>query len=132
VGLTVLDASVLIALFDAGDACHPAAMSAVLTRSRAQDSIMIPATALSEALVSPYRKSPATGRRMEQLVDALGTVVDETREIARRAAQIRARRSIKLPDALIVATGQDCNASEILTFDERWKNVDRRVRLLVA
>jgi predicted nucleic acid-binding protein len=129
-GLTVLDASVLIALFDAQDACHHAAMAAVASRAGAQDSVLVPATALSEALVAPYKKGPPVGRQMEPLVDALGSVAEVTREIARRAARLRARSPLKLPDALIVATGQECGASEILTFDARWKNVDRRVRVL--
>jgi predicted nucleic acid-binding protein len=34
------------------------------------------------------------------------------------------------PDALILATAVELRAREILTFDERWRSLDPRVRVL--
>jgi predicted nucleic acid-binding protein len=130
-GLSVLDASVVIALFDAGDVCHRAAAAEVAS-ARSRDTIVVPATAMSEALVGLYGKGPAKGREMERLIDALGRVAEVTREIGRRAARIRAQRQIKLPDALVLATGQELDAHAILTFDRRWETVDQRVRVISA
>ena len=48
------------------------------------------------------------------------------------AAQLRAKRQIKLPDALILATAVELRVAEILTFDERWRSIDPRVRLLTS
>ena len=129
-GLSVVDASVLIAMFDPGDACHPQA-AAALQRSMGQYTLAIPATAFSETLVRPYRAgSTALARAVEARIAALGDVVEVTRDIARRAAELRAKRQIKLPDALILATGQALGAREILTFETRWQGIDRRVRVV--
>jgi predicted nucleic acid-binding protein len=87
---------------------------------------------MSEALVGPYGRSPATGHEMERLVDALGLVAEITREIGRRAARIRAQRQVKLPDAIVLATGQELGAHAILTFDRGWGKVDHRVRVIPA
>jgi hypothetical protein len=70
------------------------------------------------------------GQRAEAALTALGNLVDVTRDIASRAAQLRATRNIKLPDALILATAMQVAADEILTLDRRWRGLDSRVRLL--
>lgn len=59
---------------------------------------------------------------------ALGRLVEATRDIASRAAQLRAARQIKLPDALILATAMQMAAEQMVTLDRRWRGV--RVRLL--
>jgi predicted nucleic acid-binding protein len=51
-------------------------------------------------------------------------IIDLSPEIARRAAEERAARGLKLPDAVIVATGL-LEADVILTADARWKGVER-------
>src|SRR5262245_2069054 len=123
--LSVLDASVLIALLDEKDMGRPVARAAVDESKRDHD-LLIPVTAFSESIVAPYRRS----QRAEAALTALGNLVDVTREIASRAAQLRATTQIKLPDALILATAMQVAAEEILTLDRRWSGVDSRVRLL--
>lgn len=127
--LSVLDASVLIALLDEADAGRPIAREAV-ARSQADHELLIPVTAFSESIVAPYRRSSQDGQRAEAALAALGRLVDVTRDIASRAAQLRAARQIKLPDALILATALHVTADQILTLDRRWRGVDPRVRLL--
>ena len=60
----------------------------------------------------------------------MGRVEPVSDEIACRAAQLRARHELKLPDALVIATAMELGAHEILTFDHRWRSLDRRVRIL--
>jgi predicted nucleic acid-binding protein len=127
--VSVLDASVLIALLDEKDVGRPVARTAVDESKRDHD-LLIPVTAFSESIVAPYRRSRRDGQRAEAALGALGNVVDVTRDIASRAAQLRATRQIKLPDALILATAMHVAADEILTLDRRWRGVDSRVRLL--
>jgi predicted nucleic acid-binding protein len=127
--MTVLDASVLIALLDDEDVGRPVARSAVDQSMRDHD-LLIPVTAFSESIVAPYRRSRRDGQRAEAALAALGSVADVTREIASRAAQLRATRQIKLPDALILATAMQMSARQILTLDRRWRGVDSRVLLL--
>jgi predicted nucleic acid-binding protein len=127
--LSVLDASVLVALLDEKDAGRPVARVAVDESKREHD-LLIPVTAFSESIVAPYRRSRRDGQRAEAALAALGTLVDVTRDIASRAAQLRATRQIKLPDALILATAMQLAADQILTLDRRWRGVDSRVLLL--
>ncbi|HEY4028400.1 MAG TPA: PIN domain-containing protein, partial [Candidatus Dormibacteraeota bacterium] len=127
--LSVLDASVLIALLDERDVGRPVARAAV-AESRRDHDLLIPVTAFSESIVAPYRRSRRDGQRAEAALAALGSLVDVTRDVASRAAQLRATRRIKLPDALILATAMHVAADQILTLDRRWQGVDSRVRLL--
>jgi predicted nucleic acid-binding protein len=130
-GLAVVDASVLIAAIDDGDAHHERAI-AELEAALDQQTLRLPAVAFSEALIFPYRESPSRGRAVEGGLRRLGRVEPVTAAIASRAARLRTERRIKLPDALILATAVELRAQEILTFDERWASVDSRVRLLTS
>lgn len=127
--LSVLDASVLIALLDEKDAGRPVARAAVDESKRDHD-LLVPVTAFSESIVAPYRRSRRDGQRAEAALASLGRRVEVTRDIASRAAQLRATRQIKLPDALILATAMQLAAEQILTLDRRWRGVDSRVLLL--
>lgn len=128
-GVAIVDASVLIATMDTADVHHETAV-AELGASRRQHALALPAVAFSEALVLPYRRSQSQGRSVEGGLRRLGRVEPVTDAIASRAAQLRARRQIKLPDALILATAIELRAQEILTFDRRWRSVDPRVHLI--
>jgi predicted nucleic acid-binding protein len=130
-GVAVVDASVLIATIDTLDIHHARAMSE-LKAVRQRHTLALPAAAFSEALVLPYRASQSEGRSVEGGLRRLGRIEPITDTIASRAAQLRARRQIKLSDALILATAVELRSSEILTFDRRWSSVDPRVRLLTA
>jgi predicted nucleic acid-binding protein len=127
--VSVLDASVLIALLDEKNAGRPAARAAV-AQLKGDHDLLIPVTAFWESIVAPYRRSRHAGQRAEAALVALGSIVDVTREIASRAAQLRAARQIKLPDALILATAVHVAADQILTLDRHWRGLDSRVRVL--
>ena len=52
-------------------------------------------------------------------------IVDLSPDIARLAAELRAARGLKLPEAGIVATGLRLGADVIVTADSRWKGIER-------
>lgn len=48
--------------------------------------------------------------------------------IAERAARLRASHPmLRLPDALVIATGVELGADVILTGDRRWQRVHKRI-----
>ena len=127
--LTVVDASVLLAWLGPAEPHHGVATEE-LREARSTGDLAIPVMAFAEALVRPYRQGAPAGRRVERKLTEIARVVPTSIEIGRRAAQLRAGGSIKLPDALVVATGLELRAGAILTLDERLSGIDRSVRVL--
>jgi predicted nucleic acid-binding protein len=128
VALIVLDASIVIALLDPTDALHAGALREVTVH--AGDDLRLPASALAETLVGPARS-----RRIEEFrrkINALDLdVVPIGEEIAVRAARLRARHlSLRLPDALVIASGDTLKAVSILTADPSWKAASPRVQVV--
>ena len=128
-GLTIVDTSVLLAWLEPAEPHHQVVVQE-LSAARTAGDLAIPVTAFAEALVRPYRDSAQAGRRVERKLTEIGDVVPTSTEIGRRAAQLRASLGIKLPDALIVATGLERKATAILTLDEKWSRIDPSVRVL--
>ena len=121
-GVALLDTSIVIALLNRDDALHEAASQAVRAE-RDGNALAISALTYAKLLVGPLR---AGGRALE-VVDRFAAqvrIIDLSPEIARRAAEERVARGLKLPDAVIVATGL-LHADLILTADTRWKGVER-------
>jgi predicted nucleic acid-binding protein len=128
-GLIVLDASVVIAVLDPADALHGPAVAAV--GQRAGDDLRLPASAYAETLVAPARTGDLAQAKSN--ISALLLSVEPISEaIAEDAAKVRARRpAVRLGDALVIATGEQLAATEVLTADRRWRGISRRVRILV-
>jgi predicted nucleic acid-binding protein len=129
VALTVLDASVLIALLDPADPHNPGARAAL--DAHADDDLRIPAHTLAEALVHPVRAGKE--REARRLIASLEITVDSVDDaVGGAAARLRARHgsSLRMPDALVLAYAQVCKATRVLTADERWTAWSRRVELL--
>ncbi len=121
-GLTHLDAGVIIAFLDADDSHHDAATSALADALDQADRLSIAASALAECLVGPARRS---AKAVELVRTAIGrlpaSVVALDGEIATRAAVLRARhRTLKLPDALVIATADTTCADRLITTDRKW------------
>jgi predicted nucleic acid-binding protein len=132
VGAIVLDASVLIGYLDPGDAHHRAARTALVEREGT--ALVLPASAYAEVLVYPLRRGEhSIVRSIDRFIAAVPVRVEPIgREIAREAARLRAgRRSLRLPDALVVATGEVIVADEILTADRALRGVSPRVTAIV-
>ena len=118
----MLDAGVVIGFLDGNDVHHEAAHSALGAALDRHDRMVLPASAFAEVLVGPSRKSVeavATVRglvaRVPIEIEPLGT------EIALAAATLRGHhRSLKLPDALVIATASYLNADHLVTTDRGW------------
>jgi predicted nucleic acid-binding protein len=126
--LIVLDASVLIALFDPADALH-SEMAAALRR-HVGDDLKIPASAYSESLVGPARRGRSK-EATESIRALLAEVVVLNEHIAEEAAELRAHHSkLRLPDALVIATGNVLDADVILTGDSAWRRLASSVQVV--
>ncbi len=125
-GKVILDSSVIIALFNDGDAHHQAAMKAL---GESKDNFEISTVSLAEALSSVLSDS----ERHEMNSDIKKHFsplhpVDE--KVAFLASQIRAaKNAIQMPDALISATAILAKA-ELWTFDKRLAKNHPGARLI--
>jgi predicted nucleic acid-binding protein len=129
VAITVLDASVVIAFLDADDAHHSAAVGAV--ERAGSGAMVLPASAYAEVLVDPWRAGADAVTVVKRFLAELGVRVEPlTADVAERAARLRAsHRSLRLPDALVLATADALDATA-LTADRSWPRVSRRARIV--
>ena len=132
-GLTHLDAGVIIAFLDADDVHHDAARSAIAGALENAERLSIAASALAECLVGSARRSPRAVEVVMSLLERLPvSVVDLDAGIAVRAAALRSRhRSLKLPDALVLATAEQSDADRLITTDRQWPTA-RALKLTVS
>jgi predicted nucleic acid-binding protein len=122
VGLTVIDAGVFIGFLDTSDAHHQQATEALAAAIGGGDSVVIPASAFAEGLVGPLRDRDDAAEQANALLMRLPMAVAPLDQaIAVVAAGIRSRyATLKLPDALVIATAQHLDADLLLTTDRRW------------
>ena len=133
--LTVLDAGVLIAVLDAADLHHAAAVDATREALGRGDRLVLPASAYAEILVAPHRRGGEAVDTVAAFVDALPASVEPiTRAIAARAADLRARHGtrLRLPDSLVIATAVVLGATRVVTTDAGWPELPVPVDLLSA
>ncbi len=133
-GAVVLDASIVLALFDPEDTLHSAAAAAARHSRSAGDRFVLPATVLAEVLVGAARHDRAQLERRRGLITAaFGTPWPVDENVAVAAAVRRAQYpSLRLPDALVLATADVARADRVLTGDKRWRGLDRRVAVVAA
>jgi predicted nucleic acid-binding protein len=133
VALTVLDASIVIAVLDIEDAHHAAARAGLASRLDALDTFVLPVSAYAETLVGAFRGGDAAVATVEAFLDALPARIEPaTPAIGRHAAGLRAQhgRRMPLPDAFVVATALELRAERVLTTDRRWPAIGVRVDVL--
>ncbi len=123
----ILDASVLIALLDSVDSHHDRAVEAVEQADQLNQELLAPASAYGEALVAFARASRMRDAR--EAISGMGiVVVPLTAPIAERAAELRAaHESLRLPDALVLATADE-HDGKLLTYDDRLARTARQSR----
>jgi predicted nucleic acid-binding protein len=82
----------------------------------------VAASALAECLVAPARQGQSQIRTVRDLIDRLPVaVVPLDVETATAAARLRAtHRSVRLPDALVIATATEQAADLLVTSDRDW------------
>lgn len=119
-----LDADVLIAFLDASDDQHQRAIDILRPRLAAGDRIVVGASVYAEILVHPLKRG--SDQAIDDFLTAIGAdIVAVDRDIARRAAQLRATHpSLRLPDALSLATAH-ATKSDLLTLDQRLQKLHR-------
>ena len=128
-GTVVLDSSVVIGFIEARDPCHAVSRQAILDARQNGADFLLPISVLSEVLVGAYRMGTAEERH-RGIVRVFGDAHPLEEEAALKAAELRARhRSLRLPDALVVATGVVEQAT-VLTCDKRLAGVDDCVQVI--
>lgn len=121
-GVALLDSSVVVAFLNADDALHPATDAAVREVAR-EHGLAVSAVTIAEVLTGAK-----LGHHDETIVRRFLTTVVGTRlpvdePVAERAAELRAsNRALRMPDALILATG-DLHVDVVVTGDARWPRV---------
>lgn len=132
-GVTVLDAGVVIAILDERDTHHSASRHAVEEARDRGDLLILPASAYSEVLVSPSRAGSDAIGVVDSMVDGLPMVVEPIdRAIAGAAAGLRAThgRRLKLGDALVMATAVVLGADRVITTHAGWPEAPVRIELI--
>jgi predicted nucleic acid-binding protein len=129
VALVVVDASI-IGFLDSEDALHNAYVGAVSKYQH--DDLAIPASVYAEILVAPYRTGVQAVAGVEAFLSDFAVKIEPiTAAIARAAARLRSgRKGLRLPDALVIATADELGADRVLTGDESWTRISRRVTLV--
>ena len=119
----VLDASVVIGFLSSRDAHHEAAEHAFV-RHR-DDDLILPASVYAEILVGPFRIGADAVAKVDAfLTDFAVHIAPVDAETAKRAALLRSRpQSLRLPDALVLATADAIGASKVLTVDRTWQRI---------
>ncbi len=132
-GLTLLDAGVIIGVLDGSDPHHASARAALSAALERGDALAVPASAYAEAQVGPARRGREAMRRLDAFLADLSIEVEPiTRQVAGRAAQLRARHGprLRLRDALVLATALHLKAERVLTTDARWPGAGVNVEIL--
>ena len=111
----VLDANVLIALLASHDAHHEWALG--LFVDSIEDKLVISSLTLSEAMVHPARNGQMD--LMLRNITSLGIEVSELDQAgSMNLAYVRARTQLRMPDALVLHTAMEHNAS-LATLDAK-------------
>jgi len=129
-GLTHLDAGVIIGFLDADDAHHLEAASALTRALDNGDRLAMAVSAFAECLVGPARRSEQAIQVARDTFERLPIeIVNLNPEMAVEAARLRSRhRSLRLPDALVIATSAVAEADQLVTTDGRWPT-QRKLRV---
>ena len=124
--VVVFDADVLIGYRNRDDARHEQAFERVRLALSAGTRRLISAVNYTELLIGPLRASGQEGADAvdEMLVRLTIETIQVDMALAQRAAAVRARTNVKLPDAYAIATAIDAERRghgevRLETFDER-------------
>jgi predicted nucleic acid-binding protein len=122
VALIHLDAGVVIGFLDRDDARHPVARAVLAEALSHGDRLAMAASAFAECLVGPSRRGEDAVRVVRELFDRMPiSVIALDTEAAALAARLRStHRSLRLPDALVIATAMRAQADQLVTTDRRW------------
>ena len=113
-GRIALDTSALIALTESSNERHAMVLEHL---QQSEDVYIISAVTLAEALVRPFQigNEPTALKKIMKFVES---VIDVDAELAVAAAEIRAKKKLKMPDSIISATALREKAT-LVTFDQQ-------------
>lgn len=118
--VVLLDSGVIAAFLDRDDVFHTAADARVRElagRDRIVASVITYAELLTGAGVGHHAEAAVIGF----FADLVDEIYDVDGAVAERAAGLRtAKTSLRMPDALILATADVHNAALVITPDRRW------------
>ena len=125
--VVVFDADVLIAYLGRDDAHHAQAVERMRHALESGTRRLVSAVNYTEVLIGPLQKAGATGA---ETVDAMFArfgieTIQVDMALARRAAAVRARTRLKLPDAYAIATA--IHAERRGQADVRLETLDGKV-----
>jgi predicted nucleic acid-binding protein len=132
--VALLDSVAVAGFLDRDDAFHAAA-DARIRELAGRDTLVVSVITYAELLTGAglgHHAQPVVRGFFEQLVDE---IYDVDRVAAERAAALRSETpSLKMPDALILATADVRDVDAVVTGDGRWVGIGigARVELLVA
>jgi len=103
---------------------HHEAAEHAFVRHR-DDDLILPASVYAEILVGPFRIGADAVAKVDAfLTDFAVHIAPVDAETAKRAALLRSRpQSLRLPDALVLATADAIGASKVLTADRTWQRI---------
>lgn len=131
-GVVLLDSVVVIAYLDRSNVFHAAAYRAIAAASR-EGAVIASAVNYAEVMTGARLGHAALEVVRGFFRDLVSDVVSVDIAVADRAAELRAARpSLRLPDALVLATA-DGRADQVLTADQAWcevKTLNCEVQLL--
>ena len=131
--VALLDSAVVAGFLDRDDAFHTAAdarLRRLVGRETLVASVITYAELLTGAALGHHDEAAVRGF-FRELIDEVHSV---DRDVAERAAELRSRRrSLRMPDALILATADVRHADVVVTADGHWRStgISARVDLLV-
>lgn len=130
--VAVFDADVLIGYRNRDDPLHERAFERVRQALEPGTRRLISAVNYTELLIGPLRASGQGGADAvdEMLVRLAIETIQVDMALAQRAAAVRARTSVKLPDAYAIATA--IHAEERGDADVRLESFDERVNKAYA
>ncbi|MCL2654076.1 MAG: PIN domain-containing protein [Propionibacteriaceae bacterium] len=126
--MIILDANILIALFDPADAHH--ARAEQLLNDHADEPMALSALTLTEFLIRPTAAGLAS--RAQAFIGNMGIIVSPVLgDDASRLAQVRVETGLKLPDAVMLWLAISSSA-DLLTLDDHLADVAGSVGVTVV
>jgi predicted nucleic acid-binding protein len=121
----LLDSSTLIAYHTPAEAAHPLAAHLIARMATSENPLLgfCSTVSASELLVRPIRAGGMNRILMHRFLtesENLELVLVDL-FVAMQAANLRSVATIRLPDALIIASGMLAGCEVIVSNDERWK-----------
>ncbi len=121
----LLDTSALIAYHSTAELVHPLARHLLGRIEEASDPLTgyFSVVSAAELLVRPYQRGTPELTLMHTFLAGFPnlTVLPVDLAIATQAATLRAISGVRMPDAMIVATGLLSGCEAIVSNDEQWK-----------